>query len=160
MAAGTLSATGSALTLGGITAPAGAALSMAAPILGLTGGMLTDGLKRRQRLRTVERVLHMKERISRFRAARTDRQDLNDRDIKRILLTRMGFRNYKDVYRTITINRANSLAKAANWLNDTGNDDDPRIAASQKAEEALEAMGLHPGGFYDPMAVARKLGLH
>jgi hypothetical protein len=167
MAAGALSALGGASTLSGIAAPAGVALTAAAPIVGMAGGAVTDEQKRRQRLNTVEEMLHMNGEYGQIKSFRErlseeDSAKLTDRDIKHILLRKMGFQNYKHAYKSITTNRARALTDDANLVLPADvAADDPRVARKRRAAEALEAMGLsRVDGEFKQAGAAAKLGVH
>lgn len=142
--AGALNMVGSAVTLGGVTAPVGAVISGAGTVAGVAKDVIAGKLKKAQRNEVVEEELGLDEKIQ----ALID-QGIDPRDAKHTVLKAMGFQSgkRKEAFQHITMRRATDIHKRAS-------------AGDQDAMKMVDDLGLYKtGSGYSLQGIAEKLGM-
>ena len=140
---GALSATGGALTLGGVTGAAGAAISGINTGLGLIKSAFEMGYKRHMRKTVVASELNIdwdkeKDEVRLMIEAFNPDYHMRDHYIREIILRAHGSTesNWKDAYSKIKKDRAEYLMGIAVSNN-------PPHPYKQTAEQVIEALGVH-----------------
>lgn len=147
---GGLSVAASGLTLGGVTALAGTAVSGASTAVDLVKGMVTGGMKKNMRSDVLNSELGLQEKIQ----ALVD-QGEDPRTAKHIVLKGMGHSTGKrsQAFQHVTMRRSKDLV-------DMAGDGDHTSHGGESARSLIEAMGISKtGSGYSLQGVSEMMGM-